>query len=455
MKITIVGSGYVGLVSGACLADAGNDVLCLDLDTRRITQLKSGSIPIHEPTLDTLIQRCGSRGTLRFTSDAAEAAVHGDIQMIAVGTPSAEDGSADLAHVLAAAENIALGMTRRTIVVTKSTVPVGTGDKVRAHIQAILDKRGELHDFAVVSNPEFLREGDAIRDFKEPDRVVIGACEQWAISVMRKLYAPFVTENRPILVMDLRSAELAKYAANAMLATRISFMNELANLAERVGADIEPVRMAIGADPRIGPQFLRPGCGYGGSCFPKDVAALIHTAQQDAKMEMEILNAVEATNQRQKSVLVEKIQHRLGKNLAGKHIAIWGMAFKPDTDDMREAPAMTIITGLLNAGATISAFDPVAMNEARKRFVHAGPRLQYARSAIEALANADALVLITEWAEFKLVPISAIAEHLRTRLIFDGRNIWNQFEMETEGFEYQSIGRAKLSMAYDLIVIPT
>ncbi len=441
MKITIIGSGYVGLVSGACLADAGNDVLCLDVDEHRIHELKKGHLPIYEPSLSAIVDRCIQRSTLRFTSDVEEATAHGDIQMIAVGTPSAEDGSADLAHVLAAAENIAKTMSRRTVVVTKSTVPVGTGDKVRQCIQEILNKRGVDFEFAVISNPEFLREGDAIRDFKQPDRVVIGGYESWAIDLICQLYKPFTSNDRPILVMDLRSAELAKYAANSMLATRISFMNELANLSEKLGADIESIRIAIGADPRIGSQFLKPGCGYGGSCFPKDVAALIRTAQNDVSMKMEILHAVESVNSRQKLMIVDKIKERIGGDLSGMHFAVWGLAFKPDTDDMREAPSLTVISSLIRSGATVTAYDPVAVSEARLCFQQSNLSLEFADDSIKALENADALIVITEWAEFKLVPLSVIADSLRKKLVFDGRNIWELNEMLESGLEYHSVGR--------------
>jgi len=443
MKVTVVGAGYVGLVTGACLADAGNEVVCLDVDKHKVAELNAGRVPIYEPRLDTLIQRSISRGLIKFTTDVDMAVQHGDIQLIAVGTPPDEDGSADLAYVLKAAENIGDRMQRRTVVITKSTVPVGTGDKVRATVQAALEKRGTQHDFAVVSNPEFLREGDAIRDFKQPDRVVIGTNEPWAMALVAKLYEPFVSSERPIIQMDLRSAELAKYAANSMLATRISFMNELANLADDLGADIEAVRIAIGADPRIGPQFLRPGCGYGGSCFPKDVSALIHTARKDAGRTLEILGAVERINEKQKSVLVDKIVRHFGSNIKGRRFAIWGLAFKPDTDDMREAPAVSVIEGLLERGAKVTAFDPVAMAEARRRLGTDRAGLDYADSAMAALADADALVLVTEWSEFRLVPAADIAANLRRPVVFDGRNIWNQKEMADAGVEYFPIGRPR------------
>jgi UDPglucose 6-dehydrogenase len=443
MKVTVVGSGYVGLVSGACLADAGNEVVCLDVDAHKVAELNANRVPIHEPRLDTLIARSSKRGLLRFTTDVKMAVEHGAIQMIAVGTPPDEDGSADLGYVLKAAESIGCLMQQRTIIVTKSTVPVGTGDKVRSVVQAALDRRGVQHKFAVVSNPEFLREGDAIRDFKQPDRVVIGANEPWALSQVEKLYEPFVSTERPIISMDLRSAELTKYAANSMLATRISFMNELANLAEDLGADIEAVRIAIGADPRIGPLFLRAGCGYGGSCFPKDVSALIHTAQKDAGRRLEVLNAVAQINESQKMVLVTKITKYFGDNLRGLRFALWGLAFKPDTDDMRDAPAIPIIDGLLERGAMVTVFDPVALPEAQRRLGVNRPNLRYADSATAALADADALILVTEWSEFRLVPPADIATLLSRRVVFDGRNIWDPEEMAEVGIDYFSIGRAR------------
>lgn len=441
MKVTVVGSGYVGLVSGACLADAGNEVVCLDVDAQKVAELNANRVPIHEPRLDTLIARSSKRGLLRFTTDVKMAVEHGVIQMIAVGTPPDEDGSADLGYVLKAAESIGNLMQQRTVIVTKSTVPVGTGDKVRSVVQTALDRRGVQHQFAVVSNPEFLREGDAIRDFKQPDRVVIGTNEPWAMSQVEKLYESFVSSERPIIRMDLRSAELTKYAANSMLATRISFMNELANLAEDLGADIEAVRIGIGADPRIGPQFLRAGCGYGGSCFPKDVSALIHTAQKDAGRRLEVLNAVKLINETQKSVLVTKITKYFGENLSGLRFALWGLAFKPDTDDMRDAPAISIIDGLLERGAIVTAFDPVALPEAQRRLGVKRPNLRYAESATAALSDADALVLVTEWSEFRLVPLADIAALLGRKVVFDGRNIWDPKEMAEVGIEYFSIGR--------------
>jgi UDPglucose 6-dehydrogenase len=379
MKITIVGTGYVGLVSAACLADAGNDVLCLDVDPKKIAILEAGGIPIHEPGLEELVHRNVAAGRMHFTTDVAKAVKFGTIQFLAVGTPPDEDGSADLQYVIAAARNIGRHMTDYKLVVDKSTVPVGTGDKVEAAIADELAKRGAKVPFAVVSNPEFLKEGAAVEDFMRPDRVIVGGEEGQAIDLMRALYAPFNRNRDRLIVMDRRSAELTKYAANAMLATRISFMNEMANLAERLGADIEMVRQGIGSDPRIGYQFLYPGCGYGGSCFPKDVQALIRTADRDAGLDLRVLNAVEAANDAQKNVLVEKTKKRFGTDLEGRHFALWGLAFKPNTDDMREAPSRYIVKGLLDAGATVTAYDPVAMDEARRVFASL-PGLEYAET---------------------------------------------------------------------------
>jgi UDPglucose 6-dehydrogenase len=445
MKLTVFGSGYVGLVTGVCLAESGNEVVCFDVDQRKVAQLNAGIIPIYEPKLDALINRAYRRGLIKFTADVNMAMQHGEIQVIAVGTPSDESGSADLSYVLTAAENIGKLMQRRTVIITKSTVPVGTGDKVRATVQAELDRRGVEYEFAVVSNPEFLREGDAIRDFQQPDRVVIGANEPWAMALVKKLYEPFVSSDRPIIEMDLRSAELAKYAANSMLATRISFMNEMANLAEDLGADIEAVRIAIGADPRIGPQFLRPGCGYGGSCFPKDVSALIRTAAKEAGRTMEILGAVERVNVKQKHLLVDKIMRHFGEDIKGLRFAIWGLAFKPDTDDMRDAPAITVIEGLLERGAEVIAFDPVAVPEARRLFGADCRGLVFADNAIDALLDADAMVLVTEWSEFRQVQPLEIAANMKCGIVFDGRNIWNPKEMANANVKYFPIGRSEHS----------
>lgn len=399
MKITVVGTGYVGLVSGACLAEMGNDVLCLDLDPEKIRILKEGGIPIHEPGLGQVVARNVAGGRLHFTTDVQEAVQFGTIQFIAVGTPPDEDGSADLKYVLSAARAIGRHMTDYKVIVDKSTVPVGTADKVKTAVQAELDARGAAIPYSVVSNPEFLKEGAAVDDFMRPDRIVVGAEDDQAIFLMKALYAPFQRNHEKLLIMDLRSAELTKYAANAMLATRISFMNELALLAENLGADIELVRQGIGSDPRIGYHFLYAGCGYGGSCFPKDVKALIKTGA-DVGHALHVLNAVEDANDAQKLVLVNKIVAHFGEDLSGKHFALWGLAFKPNTDDMRDAPSRVIIAELFRRGATVTAYDPVAMTESRRIFGDE-PRLAYAERPMQALDNADALVIVTEWKEFR------------------------------------------------------
>ena len=440
MKITIIGTGYVGLVSGACLADVGNDVLCLDLDPAKIATLESGGLPIHEPGLDEIVRRNVRAGRLHFTTDVERAVQFGSVQFIAVGTPPDEDGSADLKYVLAAARSIGRAMTEYKLVVDKSTVPVGTADKVRAVIAEELAARRADVPFGVVSNPEFLKEGAAVEDFMRPDRIVVGASDERAIQLMTALYAPFNRNHDRLVVMDVRSAELTKYAANAMLATRISFMNEMANLAERLGADIESVRRGIGSDPRIGYQFLYPGCGYGGSCFPKDVQAMIRTAQQEAGMELRVLTAVEATNDHQKSVLARKVRSRFGDDLRGRHFALWGLAFKPNTDDMREAPSRVVIRDLLEHGATVSAYDPVATNEARRVLGgHAG--LRFADSPMQALADADALLIVTEWKEFRSPDFDAIVGTLKQPVIFDGRNMYDPRPLRERGIEYFAIGR--------------
>ena len=383
MKVTVIGTGYVGLVSGTCLAEVGNDVLCLDVDAEKIRILEEGGVPIFEPGLQEMVGRNVAAGRLHFTTDVQRAVDHGTIQFIAVGTPPDEDGSADLKYVLAAARNIGRLMTDFKVVVDKSTVPVGTGARVKAAIADELQKRGVTVQYSIVSNPEFLKEGAAVEDFMRPDRVVIGADDEQAIFLMRALYAPFQRNHERLIVTDVKSAELTKYAANAMLATRISFMNELANLAEKLGADIEMVRQGIGSDPRIGYHFLYPGCGYGGSCFPKDVKALIKTAADDAGLGLKVLRAVEEANYAQKHVLTEKLKARFG-DLAGRHFAVWGLAFKPNTDDMREAPSRELIADLFAAGATVTAYDPVAMDEARRIFAD-DSRLRFAASPREAL----------------------------------------------------------------------
>jgi UDPglucose 6-dehydrogenase len=440
LKVTIVGTGYVGLVTGACFADVGNEVLGLDLDAAKIRTLEEGGIPIYEPGLLEVVKRNRAAGRLHFTTDVERAVRFGTVQCIAVGTPPGEDGSADLQHVLAAARSIGRYMTEYRVVVDKSTVPVGTADKVRAAVAAELGKRGVEIPFAVVSNPEFLKEGAAVEDFMRPDRVVVGADDAEAIRIMRTLYAPFQRTRERLLVMDVRSAELTKYAANAMLATRISFMNELANLAERIGADIEEVRKGIGSDPRIGYHFLYAGAGYGGSCFPKDVKALIRTAAE-AGSELPIIEAVEEVNAGQKRVLARKILQRFGGKLSGRHIAVWGLAFKQNTDDMREASSRVLIEELLANGATVCAYDPVAMNAARKEFAGLAG-IRYADSPLAALAGADALAVVTEWQEFRSPDFEAIRAKLKTPAVFDGRNLYDPAEMKRCGLEYYPIGRA-------------
>ena len=439
MKITVVGTGYVGLVSGACLAEMGNDVLCLDLDPEKIRILKEGGIPIHEQGLGQVVARNVDGGRLHFTTDVQEAVQFGTIQFIAVGTPPDEDGSADLKYVLSAARAIGRHMTDYKVIVDKSTVPVGTADKVKTAVQAELDARGAAIPYSVVSNPEFLKEGAAVDDFMRPDRIVVGAEDDQAIFLMKALYAPFQRNHEKLLIMDLRSAELTKYAANAMLATRISFMNELALLAENLGADIELVRQGIGSDPRIGYHFLYAGCGYGGSCFPKDVKALIKTGA-DVGHALHVLNAVEDANDAQKLVLVNKIVAHFGEDLSGKHFALWGLAFKPNTDDMRDAPSRVIIAELFRRGATVTAYDPVAMTESRRIFGDE-PRLAYAERPMQALDNADALVIVTEWKEFRSPDFDVIKAKLKSPLIFDGRNIFDPALPRQAGLSYLSIGR--------------
>ncbi len=439
MKVTVVGTGYVGLVTGACLSEMGNHVVCLDLDADKIRTLRGGELPIYEPGLQEIVQRNAAAGRLEFTTDVEHAVAHGTIQFIAVGTPPDEDGSADLQYVLAAARNIGKTMTDFKVVVDKSTVPVGTADKVKAAVQEELDRRGVKLDFAVVSNPEFLKEGAAVADFMRPDRVVVGAEDERAILLMRALYAPFIRNHDRMMVMDIRSAEFTKYAANAMLATRISFMNELALVAEKLGADIELVRQGIGSDPRIGYHFLYAGCGYGGSCFPKDVKALIRTAEEVGQP-LRLLEAVEAVNDRQKQVLVGKIVDCYGENLSGKTFAVWGLAFKPNTDDMREAPSRVLIAELARRGAKIQAYDPVAVDEAKRVLGHV-ERLSFAESARAALEGVDALVIVTEWKEFRTPDFEAMRDSLRDKRIFDGRNLYEPKLMKTLGFDYRGIGR--------------
>ncbi len=441
MKVSVVGTGYVGLVTGACLAEMGNDVLCLDVDPNKIRILEEGGIPIHEPGLDLVVARNVKAGRLSFTTDVARAVSHGTIQFIAVGTPPDEDGSADLQYVLAAARNIGRLMTDYKVIVDKSTVPVGTADKVRAAVADELAKRGSDAKYAVVSNPEFLKEGAAVDDFMRPDRIVVGADDEQAILLMRALYAPFQRNHERLVVMDVRSAELTKYAANAMLATRISFMNELALLAEKMGADIEQVRLGIGSDPRIGTHFLYAGCGYGGSCFPKDVKALIKTAAGEDQ-ELLVLKAVEAANDRQKTVLVSKVAKHFGNDLSGKHFALWGLAFKPNTDDMREATSRVVLAELFERGATVTAYDPVAMDEA-KRIFGDHPQLRYAETPNEALPGADALLIVTEWKEFRSPDFDKIKASLNSPIVIDGRNLYEPSLVKQAGLTYDSIGRPR------------
>ena len=441
MRVTIFGSGYVGLVTGACLADAGNDVLCVDVDAKKIEGLKRGEIPIHEPGLDALIKTNADAERMRFTTSAEEGVAHGQLQIIAVGTPPDEDGSADLKYVLAVARSIGEHMTEYKVVVTKSTVPVGTSDKVAAAVTESLTKRKAELEFDVVSNPEFLKEGAAIEDFMRPDRVVIGADNPRVTELLRALYEPFTRSREKIVVMDLRSAELTKYAANAMLATKISFMNELANLAERFGADIEKVRVGIGSDPRIGYHFIYPGLGYGGSCFPKDVQALARSAR-GVGYEPRLLDSVEAVNKSQKLVLFDKMTKHYGKNLAGKTFAVWGLAFKPGTDDMREAPSRVLLEALWGAGAKVRAFDPAATKEAR-RIWGERPDLTLTARSREALDGADALVIVTEWKEFRSPDFDHLKKTLKAPVIFDGRNLYDPVAMKKQGIKYYAIGRGE------------
>ena len=439
MKITVIGTGYVGLVTGTCLAEMGNQVLCLDLDTKKIACLNDGEVPIHEPGLLELIRRNVAAGRLRFTSDVEHSVAFGTMQFIAVGTPPDEDGSADMQYVLAAARSIGKYMTGYKVVVNKSTVPVGTGDRVSDVLAEQLKARGSDATFSVVSNPEFLKEGAAVADFMRPDRIVIGASDERAIMLMRELYAPFIRNHDRVIVMDVRSAELTKYAANAMLATRISFMNEMANLSDILGADIEQVRIGIGSDPRIGFHFLYPGCGYGGSCFPKDVQALLRSGAESGAG-LKVLQAVEDANEAQKSVLLNKIRARFGEDLSGMRFALWGLAFKPNTDDMRAASSRVVIEGLWKMGATVVAYDPVAMTEARRIFGD-DPRLSYATSPFGALEDADALVIVTEWKEFRAPEFDDIKKALKSPVIFDGRNLYQPKLVTTHGLEYHAIGR--------------
>lgn len=441
MNICVIGAGYVGLVAGTCFADSGNDVICVDIDSKKIEKLNKGEIPIYEPGLEELVKRNAKDGRLQFTTDLADAVKKSLVCFIAVGTPPGEDGSADLKYVLEAARGIARAMDGYRLVVDKSTVPVGTVDKVKTAIKEEIAKRGKDYEFDVVSNPEFLKEGAAIDDFMKPDRVVIGADSEKAKEIMRELYEPFVRTGKPILFMDVKSAEVTKYAANAMLATKISFINEVANLCEIVGADINNVRKGIGHDRRIGFEFLFPGVGYGGSCFPKDVQAIIKSAGEYG-YDMKILKSVEDVNCRQKGILVDKILKHFGgrgnKSLKGKIIGVWGLSFKPKTDDMREAPSITIINKLLEAGAKIKVHDPEAMDEAKKLF---GNKIEYIQDNYEVVKDSDALVVITEWNEFRRPNFEKIKNLMKTPVVFDGRNIYDPHEMKNMGFTYYGIGR--------------
>ena len=439
MKVTVVGTGYVGLVTGACLSEMGNHVVCLDVDERKIRMLNDGGIPIHEPGLKEVVHRNVAAGRLQFTTDIPAAVGHGTLQFIGVGTPPDEDGSADLQYVVAAATNIGRHMTDYKVVVDKSTVPVGTADRVRDAINGALKARGLSMDFSVVSNPEFLKEGAAVEDCMRPDRIIVGADDDRAVLLMRALYTPFMRNHDRLQLMDVKSAEFTKYAANAMLATRISFMNELALLADKVGADIEQVRRGIGSDPRIGTHFLYPGTGYGGSCFPKDVKALIHTGR-DNGVQLGVLQAVEEANERQKHVLVEKVVKRFGDDLSGHTFALWGLAFKPNTDDMRDAPSRIIASELTRRGAALRCYDPVAMEEAA-RVMHGLPRVAFVKSQEEALQGADALLVVTEWKEFRNPDFDQMKATLKQPLVFDGRNIYDPQLMRTLGVEYHGIGR--------------
>lgn len=442
MKLTIFGTGYVGLVTGACLADVGHHVVCIDVDAQKIARLNQGEIPIHEPGLETVIKRNVDAGTLEFTTDIARAVGHADVQFIAVGTPPDESGAADLQYVLAVAETIGSMMNSRKVVVVKSTVPVGTSDKVRAKLSEVLSARKSTLEFDVVSNPEFLKEGAAVNDFLKPDRIVVGAASDHARALIREIYEPFNRNHDRTIYMDVRSAELTKYAANAMLATKISFINEIANLAERLGADIEEVRRGIGADPRIGYEFIYPGLGYGGSCFPKDVQALGRTAA-DIGYDAPLIAAVEAVNNRQKTALFDKIAAHFGgvTGLRGKRVAVWGLAFKPNTDDMREAPSRVLIEALWEAGASVTAFDPVAMDET-KRIYGTRVNLILAEDKYAALDGADALAICTEWQQFRAPDFAEMAERLTAKVIFDGRNIYPPDRLMKKGWSYISIGRA-------------
>ena len=436
MKIAVVGTGYVGLVTGTCFAEVGIDVTCIDIDQKKIDNLDKGILPIYEPGLEEMVSRNVKAGRLHFSTSLADSIKGADVAFIAVGTPPGEDGSADLKYVLAVARGIGENIDNYTVIVTKSTVPVGTAAKVQAELEAALQKRGASTEFDVASNPEFLKEGAAIDDFLKPDRIVVGVATARAEEMMRRLYKPFLLNGHPIIFMDIPSAEMTKYAANSMLATKISFMNDIANLCEIMGADVNMVRRGIGSDARIGTKFIYPGIGYGGSCFPKDVKALIKTAQENG-YQMQVLQAVEGVNEAQKEVLFSKVKKHFGNDLKGKKFAIWGLSFKPKTDDMREAPSLVIIEKLLAEGATVSAYDPVAIPEAKHTL---GDTITYAKDQFEALVDADALLVVTEWPEFRSPSFEVVSRLLKEKVIFDGRNIYDPAEMKEIGFAYHCIG---------------
>ncbi len=441
----MVGTGYVGLVSGTCFSETGVNVTCVDIDQMKIDNLEKGIMPIYEPGLESMVNRNRDKGRLRFSTSLKDNLEGAEAVFIAVGTPPDEDGSADLKYVLEVAREVGRYMNHYLVIVTKSTVPIGTSVKVKKAVQEELKKRGVDIPFDVASNPEFLKEGNAIDDFLKPERIIVGTESETAEKIMRRLYKPFVLNNHPIIFMDISSAELTKYAANSMLATRISFMNDIANLCEIVGADINSVRKGIGSDSRIGNKFIYPGAGYGGSCFPKDVKALIKTSD-DNKYSLDILKAVEDVNNRQKLVLFSKISDHFKGDLKGKKFAVWGLSFKPNTDDMREAPSLVIIENLIQAGATVIAYDPVSMEEARKKL---GDTIEYANDQYDALVDADALVLVTEWNEFRILNYKVIGRLLKNRLIFDGRNLYEPFEMKEFGFSYYCIGRKTILQMTD------
>jgi UDPglucose 6-dehydrogenase len=442
MKISVIGSGYVGLVTGTCFAETGVTVTCVDIDEVKISNLKKGIIPIYEPGLESMVHKNMEKGRLFFTTNLAESIKDAESVFIAVGTPPDEDGSADLQYVIGVAAEVGRNMDHYMVVVTKSTVPIGTAEKVRAAVQKELDKRGVKIPFDVASNPEFLKEGAAIDDFLKPDRIVIGTDSDEAEKLMNRLYKPFLLNGHPIIFMDIPSAELTKYAANAMLATRISFMNDIANLCEIVGADVNMVRKGIGSDSRIGSKFIYPGAGYGGSCFPKDVKALIKTSIENGH-QLEVMQAVENVNDRQKEVIFKKIFNHFKGDLKGKKFAIWGLSFKPNTDDMREAPALVVISKLLEAGATVKAYDPAAMHETQRRI---GNSIEYATDQYDAALDADALILMTEWQEFRVINFKVLSRVLKSKIVFDGRNIYEPEEMKENNFTYYSIGRKPITI---------